>query len=107
MLLTKLNIATLLHYTWATLLVFHFVLLLVFALNPWQDPNINLLAIFGGAGIIHVWALLSGGVYKNWCLDVLEGPFVVNLVILSAANYHAHQSLRREISLQLGTPLSP
>ena len=69
-----------------------FVLLLVFALNPWQDQNINLLAIFGGAGIIHVWALLSGWVYKNWCLDALEGSFVLNLVILSAANYHVSHS---------------
>ena len=39
-----------------------------------------------------MWALLSGGVYKNWCLDVLEGPFVVNLVILSVANYHISHS---------------
>ena len=42
------------HRYWpGLLLVLRFVLLLVFALNPWQDPNINLLAIFGGAGIIH------------------------------------------------------
>ena len=76
------------HRYWpGLLLVFRFVLLLIFALNPWKDPNINLLAIFGGAGIIHLWAWLSGGVYKNWCLDVLEGLFVLNLVILSAANY--------------------
>ena len=81
------------HRYWpGLLLVFRFVLLVVFALNPWKDPNINLLAIFGGAGIIHVWALLSGGVYKNWCLDALEGPFVLNLVILSVATYHVSHS---------------
>ena len=45
-----------------------------------------------GAGIIHVWALLSGGVYKSWCLDVLEGSFVLNLVTLSVANYHVSHS---------------
>ena len=81
------------HCYWpGLLLVFCFILLLVFALNPWKDPNINLLTIFGGAGIIHVWAWLSGGVYKNWCLGVLEGSFVLNLVILSAANYHVSHS---------------
>ena len=81
------------HRYWpGLLLVFHFVLLLVFALNPWQDPNINLLAILGGAGIIHLWAWLSGGVYKYWCLDVLESSFVLNLVILSVANYHVSHS---------------
>ena len=82
------------HRNWLGLYCLYFALFffLVFALNLWQDPNINLLAIFWGAGIIHVWALLSGGVYKNWCLDVLEGPFVVNLVILSVANYHVSHS---------------
>ena len=81
------------HRYWpGVLLVLCFVLLLVFALNLWKDLDINLLAIFGGSGIIHVWAWLSGGVYKNWCLDVLESSFVLNLVILSVANYHVSHS---------------
>ena len=77
------------HRYWpGLLLVLRFVLLLVFALNPQQDPSINLLAILLGAAILHMWAWFSGGVYKKWCLDVLEGSFVLNLIILVGATYH-------------------
>ena len=75
------------HRYWpGLLLVLRFVLLLVFALKPQQDPNINLLAILVGVGILQLWAWVSGGVYKNWCLDALEGSFVLNLIILGAAS---------------------
>ena len=74
------------HRYWpGLLLVLRTVLLLVFALNPQQDRNINLLAIVVGAGILQLWAWVSGGVYKNWCLDALEGSFMLNLTILAAA----------------------
>ena len=77
------------HRYWpGLLLVLRFVLLLVFALNPQQDPNINLLAILVGAGILHLWAWVSGGVYKNWCLDALEGSFVLNLITLVGTTYY-------------------
>ena len=68
------------------------ILFLVFALNPQQDPNINLLAILVGAGILQLWAWVSGGVYKNWCLDALEGSFALNLIILAAATYYVNSS---------------
>ena len=81
------------HRYWpGLLLVFRFVLLLVFALNPQQDTNINLLAILVGAGILQLWAWVSGGVYKNWCLDALEGSFTLNLTILGAATYYVNHS---------------
>ena len=77
------------HRYWpGLLLVLRFVLLLVFALNPQQDPSINLLAILLGAAILQLWAWFSGGVYKKWCLDALEGSFVLNLIILVGATYH-------------------
>ena len=77
------------HRYWpGLLLVLRFVLLLVFAFNHQQDPSINLLAILVGTGILHLWAWVSGGVYKNWCLDALEGSFALNLIILAAATYH-------------------
>ena len=58
------------HRYWpGLLLVLRFVLTLVFAFN---DPSISLLAIVVGAGILQLWAWVSGGVYKNWCLDALE-----------------------------------
>ena len=77
------------HRYWpGLLLVLRFVLLLVFALNFQRDPSINLLAISVGAGILQLWAWVSGGVYKNWCLDALEGSFTLNLIVLCVATYH-------------------
>ena len=74
------------HRYWpGLLLVLRFVLTLVFAFN---DPSTNLLAIVVGAGILQLWAWVSGGVYKNWCLDALEGSFALNLTILGAATYY-------------------
>ena len=81
------------HRYWpGLLLVLRFFLLLVFALNPLQDPNIKLLAILVGTGILVVWAWVCGGVYRNWCLDALEGSFVLNLIILAAATYYVKLS---------------
>ena len=82
------------HRYWpGLLLVLRFVLLLVFAFNHQRNFSINLLAIVVGAGILQLWAWVSGGVYKNWCLDALEGSFM--------------SKSQKEISLQLGTLLSP
>jgi len=81
------------HRYWpGLLLVLRFVLLLVFALNYQHDPSINLLAILVGTGVLTVWAWFSGGVYKNWYLDALEGSFVLNLIVLSVATYHVQLS---------------
>ena len=81
------------HRYWpGLLLLLRFALLLVFAINPQQDPSINLLAILVGTGILHLWAWVSGGVYKNWCLDALEGSFALNLIVLAAATYHVQLS---------------
>ena len=81
------------HRYWpGLLLVLRFVLLLVFAFNPQQDPSINLLVILVGAGMLHMWAWVSGGVYRNWCVDALESSFMLNLIILAAATYHVEHS---------------
>jgi len=72
--------------------VLRFGLLLIFAVNPQQDPSINLLAILVGTGILTIWAWISGGVYRNWCLNALEGSFILNLMILAAATYHVKLS---------------
>ena len=77
------------HRYWpGLLLVLRFVLLLVFALNPQQDPSINLLAILVGTGILQMWAWISGGVYKSWCVDALEGSFALNLIVLAASTLY-------------------
>ena len=81
------------HRYWlGLLLVLRFTLLLVFALNLQQDPSINLLAILIGTGMLHFWAWVSGGVYRNWCLDALEGSFALNLIILVGATSYVNHS---------------
>ena len=77
------------HRYWpGLLLLLRCVLLLVFAFNPWPDLYINPLAILVGTGMLTVWAWVSGGVYRSWCLDALEGSFTLNLIILSGAIYY-------------------
>ena len=50
------------------------------------------IAVLVETGIFHWWALVSGGVYKNWCLDVLEGSFTLNLIILVGATHYVNHS---------------
>ena len=81
------------HRYWpGLLLVLRFALLSVFALNPQQDPGINLLAILVGTGLLHFWAWSSGGVYSSWCLDALEGSFALNLITLVGATFYVNHS---------------
>ena len=101
------------HYWPRLLLVLCCVLLLVFAFNDQQDLSINLLAILVGTGILQLWAWVIHGVYKNWCLDALEGSFVLNWIILGAATYHVNQSGASQlavgytsVSIALGTFVS-
>jgi len=77
------------HRYWpGLLLVFRFILLLVFALNPQEEHSINLLSILVTTGLLVAWVWLGGGIYRNWCLDALECSFALNLIILAAATYH-------------------
>ena len=86
------------HRYWpGLLLVLRFGLLLVFAFefNPQKDTSISLLVILVGTGMLQMWAWVSGGVYRNWCLDALEGSCILNLIILTASTmytYHVSQS---------------
>ena len=73
--------------------------LLVFALNPQQDPNINLLAILLGAGILQLWAWTSHGVYKNWYLDALESSFSLNLIMLAGTTYYVNFSEGNQLAV--------
>ena len=81
------------HRYWPGLMLFlRFLLFLVFALNPLQDPSVKLLAILVGTGILQMWAWVSGGVYRNWCLDALESSFALNLIILVGATSYVKLS---------------
>ena len=80
------------HRYWpGLLLLLRFALFLVFAFqfNPHQNKrSINLLVVLVGAGVLVVWAWVSGGVYRNWHLDALEGTFALNLIILAASTMY-------------------
>ena len=78
---------------WPGLLLIHCFVLLVFAFNYQHHPSINLLVVLVGTGILAVWAWVTGRVYKNWCLDALEGSFALNLIVLGVATYN--KTLRR------------
>ena len=101
------------HRYWSgLLLVFRFILLLVFAFefNSREDTSINLLAILVVTGVLHFWAWISGGVYKNWCLNALEGSFALNLMILVGATSYVNHSGGNQlavgytsVSIALGT----
>ena len=87
-----------------------FVLFLVFAFdfNPQQDTSVDLLVILVGTGVLVVWAWISGGVYKKWYLDALEGLFALNLIILAAATmytYHVSHTPKIQLAIGMGTPL--
>ena len=81
------------HRYWpGLLLVLRFVLLLVFAFNFQEDHSINLLAILVANGFLVACAWLSGGVYRNWCLDALECSFALNLITLVGATFYVNHS---------------
>ena len=84
------------HRYWpGLLLVLRMILLLAFVIefNPQQNrTSINLLSILVVAGFLQLWAWISGGVYRNWCLDALEGSFSLNLTILASATYYVNRS---------------
>ena len=91
------------HRYWpGLLLVLRMILLLAFVIefNPQQNrTSINLLSILVVAGFLQLWAWISGGVYRNWCLDALEGSFSLNLIILASATYYVNRSEGAQIAV--------
>jgi len=70
------------------LLLVRFILFLFYASNSLGDASLNILITGIAASFLLVleWAFL--GIYRNWFLDVLEGSFLVNIAILSAATLY-------------------
>ena len=74
-----------------------------FEFNPRQDTSINLLAILVITEILQLWAWLSGGVYRKWCLDALEGSFALNLTILATSTMYTYNfNYSQEVQLAVG-----
>ena len=70
------------------LLVVRFILLLVYACNAQGDASLNVLLTGVAASCLLAveWAFM--GIYRNWLLDLLEGSFLLNIAILSAATLY-------------------
>ena len=56
-----------------------------------EDLSINLPTIAVGAGILQLWAWVTG-VYRSWCLDALKGSLTINLIMLDVDTYHVNHS---------------
>ena len=65
-----------------------------------SSRDTNLLTILLGTGILQIWAWVSGGVYKNWCLDTLEGSFSLNLIMLVGTTYHVKFSEGSQLAVE-------
>ena len=70
------------------LLLVRFILLLAYACNAQGGASLNVLLTGVAASCLLTvgWAFM--GIYKNWPLDLLEGSFLLNIAILSAATLY-------------------
>ena len=77
------------HRYWVGLLLLVRVcLFLVFSLNTYGDPTINLLAIIACMFTLFAYLSIIGGVYKVWWINLIESAFIMNLGLLSAAGLY-------------------
>ena len=77
------------HRYWTgLLLLIRVCLFLVFSLNIFGDPIINLLAIAACMFTLFAYLSIIGGVYKLWWLNVIETAFIMNLGLLSTAGLY-------------------
>ena len=92
------------HRYWTgLLLVIRSIMFLTFGFNPKSDPSLTLLLVILTVLVIHSWAWVAGGVYKNWWLEVLESSFILNLGVLAAVTYKIElEKARLGVSLKLG-----
>ena len=76
------------HRYWTgLLLVLRSIMFVTLGFNLNSDPSLTLLLVILTVLVIHLWAWLVGGVYKNWWLEMLESSFILNLGVLTAATY--------------------
>ena len=70
------------------LLLVRFILLLAYACNAQGGASLNVLLTGVAASCLLAveWAFM--GIYKKWSLDLLEGSFLLNIAILSAATLY-------------------
>ena len=77
------------HRYWpGLLLLLRCILFLIFALEMGGDRSTTLAAIGLTALGVASFTRTTGSIYTNGYLDILEGSFILNLGILTAATYH-------------------
>ncbi len=81
------------------LLLIRCVLFLIFAVNIFDDPSVNLLAISSITMGLMVTSRFIGQLYKNWYLDILETSFILNLGILAIGTYHVRLAGGNQLAL--------
>ena len=79
-------------YSVGLLLLARVILFLVFSVNVFGDPAINLLAIIAMVICICIHRTLVSGVYKRQYLNAIEYSFLVNIIILSSSALYTTRS---------------
>ena len=73
------------HRYWVGLLLLvRVIFLLVFTINQSNNPGYNLLSILVVIFALMMYLSSTGGVYKNWFLNIIESFSLMNLGLLSA-----------------------
>ncbi len=70
------------------LLLVRIVYTLIVSINILNDTALTLLVLSILSSLLLAIAWISGGVYKNWLLNVLEGSFYLNLSLLSGSVFY-------------------
>ena len=87
------------HRYWTGLLLFvRVILFLIFSLNTFGDPTINLLSMSICMFSLLTYLSITGGVYKRLLLNFVECSFILNLGVLSAGGLY---------SVAVGTSITP
>ncbi len=77
------------HRYWTgLLLLIRFALLITSAHTMAANPSVNFLVVQVFVLLVLVWALINGGIYKKWYLNMLEAFFFLNLGLLAASTHH-------------------
>ena len=79
------------------LLLFRVMLVIVFSTNVTGDPRINTLAIIVATSVLLLLAL-TGGVYKNMLINILEWSNYLSLLLLSATTLYILSGTSRNTS---------
>ena len=76
-------------YWTGVFLILRFILFLVFATSAFRNSSATLMAVTTSLlAVTTVTRVFTGRIYKNWCVDILEALFLLNLGILSVATFH-------------------